>query len=150
MATEPRKMEMRDYQRVRSGARREIGQVTRTAWIRGEDSDAFAEAIRPFTDHARLLEAVNGALDLSAMELTGIVREHQLPYEPEEVIFLSRIEEYLTLHPDRTDRVVHTAHQIMDKYPEVNFSGVMRRLDQAAPPLDLGLEDAEIGAGAEP
>lgn len=74
MVSETRKTKMREYQRTRQTARREIGQVTRTFWIQEEDSDAFVEAIRPFTDRARLLEAVNGSLELS--RLARDLRDH--------------------------------------------------------------------------
>lgn len=144
MVSEARKSEMRDYQRSRSEARRGIGQVTRTYWVRGEDVAALAEAVRPFTDHARLMEAVNGALEMSKMELFGIVREHNLPYDPEELFFLSRVGEHLALHPERTDRIVHTAHRVMGRYPDADFSGVRKRIDAAVPPLDLGTETPEL------
>lgn len=145
MVSETRKTEMREYQRTRQTARREIGQVTRTFWIQEEDSDAFVEAIRPFTDRARLLEAVNGSLELSRLEIFGIIREHRLPYDPEELFFLSRVGESLTLHPEKADRINHAAHQIMDRYPETNFSGLRKRIEDSAPPPDpetdpLGLE----------
>jgi hypothetical protein len=140
MVSETRKIEMREYQRSRGAARREIGQVTRTFWIQEEDSDAFVEAIRPFTDRARLLEAVNGTLDLSKLEIFGIIREHRLPYDPEEMFFLSRVEENLALHPEKTDRIVHTARQIIDRYPETNLSGVQKRIEEAAPSHDLEVE----------
>jgi hypothetical protein len=140
MVSEARKTEMREYQRARHTARREIGQVTRTFWIQEEDSDAFVEAIRPFTDRARLLEAVNGTLDLSKLEIFGIIREYRLPYDPEEMFFLSRIEENLALHPEKTDRIVHTARQIIDRHPETNLSGVLKRIEELAPPPDLETE----------
>jgi hypothetical protein len=142
MISEARKTEMREYQRTRQTARREIGQVTRTFWIQEEDSDAFVEAIRPFTDRARLVEAVNGTHELSKLEIFGIIKEHCLPYDPEEMFFLSRVDEHLALHPERSDRIVHTAHQIMDRYPQTNLSGVLKRINEAIPPLDLGEDDA--------
>jgi len=145
MVSETRKSEMRDYQRSRGTARREIGQVTRTFWIQEEDSDAFVAAILPFTDRARLLEAVNGTLDLSKLEIFGIIKEHRLPYDPEEMFFLSRISEHLTLHPEKTDRILDTAQRIMDRYPDVNFSGVMRRMEEAAPPHEPDEDVAKMG-----
>ena len=136
MVSEKRKSEMREYQRARQTARREIGQVTRTFWVQEEDADAFAEAVRPFTDRARLLEAVNGTLDLSKLEIFGIIREHRLPYDPEEMFFLSRLGETLALYPDKADRIVDAAHQIIDRYPETNLSGVRKRIEEAAPAPD--------------
>jgi hypothetical protein len=141
MLSEARKTEMREYQRTRQAARREIGQVTRTFWIQEEDSDAFVEAIRPFMDKARLMEAVNGTLELSKLEIFGIISEHRLPYDPEEMFFLSRVGEHLTLHPEKTDRIVKTAQQIMDRYPDTNLSGVRKRINEAIPKLDLGEDD---------
>lgn len=136
MVSETRKSEMREYQRARQTARRGIGQVTRTFWIQEDDSDAFLEAIRPFTDRARLLEAVNGTLPLSKLEIFGIIREHRLPYDPEEMFFLSRVGEHLTLHPEKTDRIVRTAQQIIDRYPDTNLSGVQGLLKEATPSPD--------------
>jgi hypothetical protein len=140
MVSETRKSEMRQYQRSRGAARRQIGQVTRTFWIQEEDSDAFLEAVRPFTDRARLLEAVNGTLELSRLEIFGIIREHRLPYDPEEMVFLSRVGEHLALYPEKTDRILHTAQRIIDRYPETNLSGVQNRLKEAAPSSDLQVE----------
>ncbi|MCR9074342.1 MAG: histidine kinase [Alphaproteobacteria bacterium] len=136
MVSETRKSEMREYQKARSSARREIGQVTRTFWIQEEDSDAFLEAVRPFTDRARLLEAVNGTLELSRFEIFGIIQEHRLPYDPEEMVFLSRVGEHLTLHPERAARIVQTAQRIMDRHPDTNLSGVRKRIEGAAPSPD--------------
>jgi len=147
MVSETRKAEMREYQRSRQTARREIGQVTRTFWIQGEDSDAFVEAIRPFTDRARLLEAVNGTLDLSRLEIFGIIREHRLPYDPEEMFFLSRVGEHLTLHPEKTDRILCTAQRIIDRYPETNLSGVRKRVEETAPPISPQGDDDVPGFG---
>ncbi len=148
MGSETRKSEMREYQRSRGAARREIGQVTRTFWIQEEDSDAFVAAIKPFTDRSRLLEAVNGTLELSKIEIFGIIREHGLPYDPEEMFFLSRVGEHLALHPEKTDRVVHAAQRIVDKHPDVNFSGLLSRIKLSVPYLAVGAEDdnfAEVG-----
>jgi hypothetical protein len=147
MVSETRKSEMREYQRARQAARREIGQVTRTFWIQEEDSDAFFEAIRPFTDRARLLEAVNGTLTLSKLEIYGIIREHRLPYDPEEMAFLSRLGETLALCPEKADRIVDAAYQIIDRYPETNLSGVRKRIEEAAPAPDPEAEPS--GADAE-
>lgn len=140
MVSKARKTEMRKYQKARSSARREIGQATRTFWIQAEDSDAFLEAVRPFTDRARLMEAVNGTLPLSKLEIFGIIREHRLPYDPEEMFFLSRVGEHLTLHPEKTDRILCTAQRIIDRYPETNLSGVQKRLKEAAPSPDPDIE----------
>ena len=150
MLSETRKSEMREYQRSRGGARREIGQVTRTFWIQEEDADAFVAAIRPFTDRARLLEAVNGTLELSKLEIFGIIKEHRLPYDPEEMFFLSRLGESLTLQPEKSDRIVDVAYQIMDRYPDVNFSGVLKRIEGAATPQDQRPGEDGPEAGFEP
>ena len=150
MVSEARKSEMRDYMRSRQAARREIGQVTRTFWIQEEDSDAFVAAIRPFTDRARLLEAVNGTLPMSRLEIFGIIEEHRLPYDPEEMAFLSRVGEHLTLHPERAGRIVQTARQIMDGYPETNFSGARKRIEEAIALFELSPAEDLIETGVEP
>lgn len=129
MVSETRKSEMRDYMRSRQAARRGIGQVTRTFWIQAEDSNAFVAAIRPFTERARLLEAVNGGLEMSRLEFFGIIAEHRLPYDPEEMFFLSRVREHLTIHPERADRIVEAAERVMRKYPGVNFDGVIEAIE---------------------
>lgn len=150
MVSETRKSEMRDYMRSRQAARRGIGQVTRTCWIQEEDADAFVAAIRPFTDRARLLEAVNGTLPLSKLEIFGIIREHKLPYEPEEMFFLSRVAESLTLNPEKADKIVDAAHRIINKYPETNLSGVLKRIDELLPQIGHGPDEAQTDAGMEP
>lgn len=150
MLSEARKSEMREYQRARQTARREIGQVTRTFWIQEEDSDAFVAAVKPFTDRARLLEAVNGTLPMSKLEIFGIIREHRLPYDPEEMFFLSRLGEHLALHPEKANRIVHAAGQIIDRYPETNLSGVRRRIEEATALFWLSQAADIVEAGAEP
>jgi hypothetical protein len=150
MVSETRKSEMRDYMRSRQAARRGIGQVTRTFWIQEEDSDAFVAAIRPFTDRARLLEAANGTLPLSRLEIFGIIREHQLPYDPEEMFFLSRLGEHLALHPEKADRILRSARRIMDRHPDTNFSGVRRRVEEAAAAAGPVRDEELTGTGVEP
>jgi len=134
MPDESRLRSMREYQKRRAGARREHGLVTRTTWVCEADIDAFTEAIRPFAQHARLMEGVNGTVKVPPVEMAGIIREYGLPYDVEEMIFLSRVSEYLTLNPDRRDRIIDAAHEIMGKYPDRNFDGVVARLEEGAPP----------------
>jgi hypothetical protein len=129
MPDENRLREMREYQQRRGRLRRAMGMVTRTHWIRGEDAEAYAEAVRPFADHAKLLEAVNGAFPMPPLTINAIIREHRLPYDPEEFIFLSRVREHLTIHPERTDRIVEAAERVMRKYPGVNFDGVIEAIE---------------------
>lgn len=137
MTDEGRRRSMREYQKRRAGGRRQHGLVTRTSWICGKDADAFAEAVRPFTEHARLMEGVNGTVKVSPMEMADIISEQKLPYDAEEMVFLSRIEENLALYPEKGERIINTAHRIMSKYPDANFEGVMSRIEGAAPSPDL-------------
>lgn len=150
MVSRARKSEMREYQRARQTARREIGQVSRTFWIQEEDSDAFVAAIRPFTDRARLLEAVNGTLPMSRLEIFGIIKEHRLPYDPDEMVFLSRVGEHLTLHPERAGWIVQTARQIMDGYPETNFSVARKRIEEIIAAFGLSPAEDPIDTEMEP
>lgn len=147
MPDEGRLRSMREYQKRRAGARRENGLTSRTTWICETDADAFAEAVRPFAQHARLMEAVNGSVKVPPIEMVQIIREHGLPYDPQEMIFLSRVAEHLALKPEKRDRIVDAAHEIMSKYPDRNFDGVLARLGEPAPE---GPEDAPEEASPEP
>ena len=134
MPDESRRRAMRQYQKKRSAARRENGLVSRTTWICETDGDAFAEAVRPFAQHARLMEGVNGTVKVPPVEMIGIIREFGLPYDPQEMVFLSRIEEHLSLNPDKRDRIIDAAHEIIDKHPDRNFDGVLDKLERYAGP----------------
>lgn len=81
------------------------------------------------------MEGVNGTVKVPPVEMAGIIREYGLPYDPQEMIFLSRISEYLALNPERRERIVDTAHEIMRKHPDRNFDGVLARLEEGASPL---------------
>lgn len=133
MPDEGRRRSMREYQKRRAGSRRETGLVSRTTWICDTDADEFAEAVRPFAQHARLMEGVNGTVRVPPIEMAAIIREHALPYDPEEMVFLSRVSEHLALHPEKRDRIVSAAMAIMDKHPERNFHGVLSRLGETDP-----------------
>lgn len=134
MPDESRRRAMRQYQKKRSKGRREHGQVSRTTWVCDADLDAFTKAIRPFAQHARLMEGVNGTVKVPPVEMIGIIREFGLPYDPQEMVFLSRIEEHLSLNPEKRDRIIDAAHEIIGKHPDRNFDGVIDQLERYAVP----------------
>jgi glutamine synthetase adenylyltransferase len=116
MVDEGRRRSMREYQQRRTAARRDQGLVTRTAWIRSEDAEAFALAIAPFADHAKLIEAVIGSLTVSPIEIVEIIKKHGLPYDPGDVVFMTRIYEELALRPDDYDQIIERARTIIARY----------------------------------
>ncbi|MCE6966994.1 histidine kinase [Cereibacter sphaeroides] len=116
MVNDIRRTEMKTYQARRSADRRARGLIPRTVWIRGEDEEAFRQAVARFADHARLLEAVTGGVHLPAIEITEIIRRHALPYDPEDFIFLSRVAEAIALHPLESTRIERRARQIIAHY----------------------------------
>lgn len=116
MVSDVRRAEMKTYQMRRSADRRARGLIPRTVWIRDEDEEAFRQAVAPFADHARLLEAVTGGAHLPASEITEIIRRHALPYEPEDLIFLSRVAEAIALHPGDIPAIEQRARALIARY----------------------------------
>lgn len=116
MVDEGRRRSMREYQKRRTAARRNAGLVTRTVWIRREDAEAYFQAVAPLLDHARIIEAVIGSVTVSPVEIVDIIRKHSLAYDPEDIIFLTRLHETLTLKPDDYDKTIDRAKQIITRY----------------------------------
>ena len=116
MVDDARREEMKRYQQARSAARRDRGLVSRTIWIREADLDAFRAAVSVFSDHARLIEAVTGCAPLSAIEIAEIVKRHSLPYDPEDLIFLTRVPEALSLRPGESGSIRERAEAIIARY----------------------------------
>jgi len=104
------------YQRQRAAKRRARGLVSRTIWIRQVDEDRFREQVEALVDHARLIEAVTGGPELSAVEISEIVTRHELPYDPADLVFLSRIREAIVLEPSKSDAIAIRAQCILDRY----------------------------------
>lgn len=116
MVDDARREEMRRYQKARSAARRDRGLVSRTMWIREADLEAFRAATSVFSDHARLIEAVTGCAPLSAIEIAEIVKTHGFPYDPEDLIFLARVPEALSLRPGESGFIREKAEAIIARY----------------------------------
>jgi len=116
MVDDGRRRSMREYQKRRTAARREHGLVSRTTWIRSEDAEAYSRAVAPFVDHARLIEAVIGSVTVSPVEIVEIIRKHQLPYDPEDIIFLTRIFETVALQPDDYEKIIERAKVIIARH----------------------------------
>lgn len=113
MVDEARKVEMREYQRERSAIRRARGLVTRTFWIWEEDSDAFRSAVSPYVDRARLIEALLGTAPLPALELINIIKRHEFPYDPEDIVFLADMRTRLALRPEESASAIEQAREIL-------------------------------------
>jgi len=116
MVDEGRLRSMREYQKRRAGARREHGLVSRTTWIRKEDGDAFKEAVAPFTAHARILEAVIGSVSVEPVEIIELINQYGLPYDPEDIIFMTRFAEVMALKPAEQDATRRRAEDIIHRY----------------------------------
>jgi len=116
MVDEGRRRSMREYQKRRTAARRDHGLVTRTSWIRTEDAEAFSLAIAPFVDHAKLVEAVIGSLTVSPIEIVEIIKRHGLPYDPEDIVFMTRIRAELVLKPGDYDAIIERARRIIERH----------------------------------
>ena len=115
MVDDTRKDEMRRYQERRTKARRARNLVSRTIWIRKEDEEAFAAATARFADHARVIEAATGGPQMSPIDLAGLIARHDLPYDPDELVFLMRLRENLW-RADDTGPVEAAARRILAKY----------------------------------
>lgn len=116
MVDEARKREMREYQRERSAIRRQHGLVTRTFWIWEEDSDAFRAAAAPFVDRARLIDALLGTAPLPALELINIIKRHDFPYDPANIVYLVELRTQLALKPEESTYAKERARDILAKY----------------------------------
>lgn len=116
MVDDGRRHSMREYQKRRSAARREHGLVARTSWIRREDAEDFKKAVAPVTDHARLIEAVIGSVTVEPVEIIEIIQKHHLPYDPEDIIFMTRFTEALALRPEDYQQSVKRAEDIIARY----------------------------------
>jgi hypothetical protein len=116
MVDDGRRRSMREYQKRRSLARREHGLTTRTTWIREEDTEAYKIATAPLADHARLIEAIIGSVTVEAVEIVEIIRRHKLPYDPEDLIFLTRVAEELALRPREQKATIQRAEEIIARY----------------------------------
>ena len=107
---------MRRYQQRRSAIRREHGLVTRTHWIWEEDSDAFRAAVAPFVDRARLIEALLGTAPLPSLALLEIVKQHDLPYAPADIVFLAELRTKIELEPSESASLKAHAEQLLARY----------------------------------
>lgn len=107
---------MREYQKRRAGAKREHGLVSRTTWIRKEDGDAFKKAIAPITAHARIVEAVIGSVTVEPVEIIELINKYGLPYDPEDIIFMTRIREVMALKPQEQAETRRRAEDIIRRY----------------------------------
>jgi hypothetical protein len=116
MVDEGRLRSMREYQKRRAGARREHGLVSRTTWIRKEDAAAFKEAVAPLTAHARIVEAVIGSVAVEPVELIELITKYELPYDPEDVIFMTRFAEAMALRPMEQAETRRRGEEIIRKY----------------------------------
>lgn len=116
MVDEGRRRSMREYQKRRGAARREHGLVTRTAWIRSEDVEAFKNAIAPLVDHARIVEAVIGSVTVEPVEIIEIINKHKFPYDPQDVIFVTRFAETMALKPLEQAATRRRAEDIIRRY----------------------------------
>lgn len=116
MIDEARKREMRQYQQERSAVRREHGLVTRTFWILESDSDAFRAAVTPFVDRARLIEALLGTAPLPSLELVDIVKKHDFPYDPADIVYLADLRTLLALKPLESTYATERAREILATY----------------------------------
>ena len=116
MVDDGRRRSMREYQKRRASARREHGLVTRTTWIRKEDAAAFREAIAPLSGHARIIEAVIGSVTVEPVEIIELINQHQLPYDPEDIIFMTRFAEAMALKPAEQAKTARRAKEIIRQY----------------------------------
>jgi uncharacterized Fe-S cluster-containing protein len=116
MLDEGRRRSMREYQQRRGAARREHGLVTRTAWIRSEDVEAFKNAIAPLVDHARIVEAVIGSVTVEPVEIIAIINKHKFPYDPQDIIFIMRFAETMALKPTEQAETCRRAEAIIQQY----------------------------------
>lgn len=116
MVDEARKSEMRKYQQERSAKRREHGLVTRTFWISESDNNAFRNAVSPYVDRARLIEALLGTAPLPAMDLIEIIKKHKFPYEAEDIVFLAGLRTTIALRPLESTGAEQKAREILAKY----------------------------------
>ena len=116
MVDEGRLRSMREYQKRRAGARREHGLVSRTTWIRKEDADAFKKAIAPLTAHARIVEAVIGSVTVEPVEIIELITKYGLPYDPEDIIFMTRFAEAMALKPKEQAETRRRAETIIQRH----------------------------------
>lgn len=116
MVDEGRLRSMREYQKRRAGAKREHGLVSRTTWIRKEDGDAFKAAIAPFTAHARIVEAVIGSVTVEPVEIIELITRYGFPYDPEDIIFMTRIREVMALKPMEQGATRRRAEAIIQRH----------------------------------
>jgi hypothetical protein len=116
MVDEGRRRSMREYQKRRAGVRREHGLVSRTTWLRKEDADAFKAAIAPFTAHARIVEAVIGSVTVEPVEIIELINKYALPYDPEDIIFMTRFMEAMLLKPKEQAETRRRAEDIIRRY----------------------------------
>lgn len=116
MVDQTRREEMKKYQADRSAFRRSRGIVPRTSWVLSADQDEFRTVTEKFTDHARLIEAITGGTPMKAAEITRIINKHDLPYAPDDLIFLSRISEELSLRPAFHPTIERRARGIIETY----------------------------------
>lgn len=80
------------------------------------DEDRFRAQVEALVDHARLIEAVTGGPELSAVEISEIVMRHELPYDASDLVFLSRIREAIVLDPSGRDAIALRAQGILERY----------------------------------
>ncbi|PVH28277.1 histidine kinase [Pararhodobacter oceanensis] len=116
MVDEKRKAEMREYQKQRSAVRRRHGLVTRTLWIWEADNDAFRDAISPYVDRARLIEAILGTAPLPSLEIIEIIKKHNFPYDPADIIYLADLRTQLALDPSASSSALEKARDILSRY----------------------------------
>lgn len=86
----------KEAMRVASAQRRDAfkaaGLVQRSVWIRAEDAQAFDLATAALTDHARIISYLIGYdLGMTPAEIIGAIKQHGLPYDPDDMrVLLSR------------------------------------------------------------
>lgn len=116
MVDEKRKAEMREYQKQRSALRRQHGLVTRTLWIWESDNDSFRKAISPYVDRARLIEAILGAAPMPSLEIIEIIKKHNFPYDPADIVYLADLQTQLALNPPTDSSATEKAREILSRY----------------------------------
>jgi hypothetical protein len=116
MVDQARREEMKKYQAERSTFRRSRGIVSKTAWILAAEQEEFRKVTDRFTEHARLVEAVTGGTRMDATEIVRIINTHRLPYDPGDLIFLSRVSEELSIRPTTLPVIERRARAIIEAY----------------------------------
>lgn len=111
-----RREDLKLYQRRRAELRRARGIVSRTIWIREADEGRFREQVEALVDHARLIEAVTGGPELPATDIAEIIKRHNLPYDPSDLVFLSHVQESVVLDPSGRNAIERRAQEIINRY----------------------------------